>query len=146
MKSTTACGLLRATFAAAARLNFWFAASVDAKFILASIAPVENQPSPSVQPATSGGSNKVWFMLMSGDRTEPAENPVHPTSFIARTTNSAGHEYRVKKLELDSKAGEVNSTRRTGAMAVLELREFLCDRVDGVPDERLGVIDRDEDP
>ena len=75
-----------------ARLKRWFAASVDAKFIRASIAPVENQPRPRSQPLTSGGSNSVCPMLVSGVRAVSTENPFQPISLIARTTNSTGHE------------------------------------------------------
>jgi hypothetical protein len=56
MKLTSACGDCFDDAAAVASLNFWFDDSVDAKFIRASIMPVENHPCPSVQPATSGGS------------------------------------------------------------------------------------------
>src|ERR1019366_6692898 len=91
-KSTSACGLLRAPAAAAASLNFWLAASVEAKFIRASIAPVENQLWPSTHPATFGGSSSSYPMLMSGANVLSSEKPTHPASFIDRTTNSAGHE------------------------------------------------------
>src|SRR3954468_115235 len=80
--------------AARARLNFWFSASDAAKFIRASIVPVENHPCPSSHPATSGGSNSTWFMLISAAGDESTENPLQPTSFGARVTNPACHEYR----------------------------------------------------
>ena len=57
-------------------------------------------------------------MLMSGDNADPAENPVQPVSFIARTTNSTGQEYRVKKHEKVLNWLDVNSVRSTGAIAV----------------------------
>jgi len=65
---------------------------VDAKFIRASIAPVANQVCPASHPLTSGGSNSVWPMLASGASAVSTENPTHPMSLIARTTNSTGHE------------------------------------------------------
>lgn len=55
---------------------------------------------------------------MSGDNADPAENPFHPVSFIARTTNSTGQEYRVKKDEELLNSVDVNSVRSTGAIAV----------------------------
>ena len=75
-----------------ARLNFWFPASVDAKFMRVSMAPVENQSRPSDHPATSGGSKSCCPMLTSGDSVLPSEKPVQPVSFIAFTTYSTGHE------------------------------------------------------
>src|SRR5689334_4450053 len=99
MNATSACGLLRAPAAAEARRNFWFSASVDAKFMRASIAPVENQLCPSTQPATFGGSYSSCPMLIIGDSAVPTEKPVHPVSLMARTTNSAGHEYLVNSRD-----------------------------------------------
>src|SRR3954471_2384423 len=84
----------RTGVAARARLNFWLRASDEAKFIRASIVPVENHPCPTSHPATSGGSNSTWFMLISAAREVSTEYPLQPTSFTARVTNSAGHEYR----------------------------------------------------
>ncbi len=74
------------------RLNRWLTASVAAKFMRASIAPVENQPAPSSQPLTSGGSNSVCPMAVSGPRAASTEKPFQPTSLIARATNSTGQE------------------------------------------------------
>ena len=71
-------------------LNRWFDVSAAAKFIRASIAPVENQLWPRSQPETSGGSNSCCPMLVSGVSALFTENPAKPTSFIARTTNSTG--------------------------------------------------------
>ena len=52
--------------AASRRSNFWFVASCAAKFIRASIAPLENHAGPRSQPATSGGSKSCCPMLISG--------------------------------------------------------------------------------
>src|SRR6185503_5894372 len=57
-------------------------------------------------------------MFVSGDNVDPAEKPVHPVSFSARTTNSTGQEYRVKKHEKLLNSVDRNSVRSTGAMAV----------------------------
>src|SRR5688572_8386215 len=88
-------GVFRDGTAAVASLKRWFAASVAAKFMRASIAPVENQSGPSDQPATSGGSNSVWPMLASGVLALSIEKPFQPISRMARTTNSTGQAYRV---------------------------------------------------
>src|SRR5688572_1898300 len=48
-------GARRACVASRDRLNRWFEASIEAKFIRASMVPVENHSWPSDQPATSGG-------------------------------------------------------------------------------------------
>src|SRR5262245_31330628 len=77
--------------AALARLNRWLAASADAKFMRASIPPVENQAAPVSQPATSGGSYNVCPMLARGASASLTEKPVQPMSFSARATNSTGH-------------------------------------------------------
>ena len=57
-------------------------------------------------------------MLMSADNADPAENPSHPVSLIARTTNSTGQEYRVKKHEELLNSVDRKSVRNTGAIAV----------------------------
>src|SRR5258705_8093802 len=92
MKLTSACGDCFEEAAAAAILNFWFDDSVDAKFMRASIMPVENHPAPSVQPATSGGSKSCWPMLTRGDSVVASEKPVQPVSFRDRMTYSTGQE------------------------------------------------------
>ena len=74
------------------RVPLPLAASVAAKFVRASIVPVENQSAPSGHPPTFGGSKSSWPMLASGARTVSSEKPCQPTSRIARATNSAGHE------------------------------------------------------
>ena len=66
----------RATAASRARLNRWFWARAAAKFIRANIPPVENQPSPSSHPATSGGSKRDWPMASRGPRIASTEKPV----------------------------------------------------------------------
>ena len=79
-------------------MNFWFDATVAAKFMRASIWPVPNHARPSCQPATLGGSNSVCPMLVSGTRAESIENPFQPISLIVRITNSAGQAKRALKL------------------------------------------------
>src|SRR5476649_2131522 len=79
-------------FAAVASLNFWLPANCEAKFMRASIAPVENQDSPSDHPDTFGGSYRIWPMLDNGVSASDTENPTQPISLSARGTNSAGHE------------------------------------------------------
>ncbi len=77
------------------KLKRWFVARSAAKFIRASMPPLENQPGPSSQPLTSGGSKSCWPMLMSGLSALFTENPFQPTSFNDRATNSTGQEYRL---------------------------------------------------
>src|SRR3954470_7566845 len=91
---STPSAVIATGLAAVARRNFWLAASAEAKFIRASIAPVENQDCPRSHPATSGGSKSACPILLSGASVSPRENPVQPTSLSVRTTNSTGHEYR----------------------------------------------------
>src|SRR6185436_9261442 len=90
MKLSTACADPFAGCAAVPSRNFWFDASVDAKFIRASILPVENHNWPRSQPATSGGSNSCCPMFTSGVSADCADNPVHPVSLIDLTTYSTG--------------------------------------------------------
>src|SRR5258707_2943465 len=56
-------------------------------------------------------------MLESGPRALPSENPVQPTSLIARTTNSTGHAYRVKYVVGSQNSGDDNTSRITGFIA-----------------------------
>ena len=64
----------------------------EPKLLRASIVAVENQPAPTGQPPTFGGSNSSMPMLESGVFASSSEIPCQPTSLIARTTNSGGHE------------------------------------------------------
>ena len=56
MYSSTRSGVSRYGCASRARLKRWLPASVDEKFMRASIDEVEIQPGPVSQPFTSGGS------------------------------------------------------------------------------------------
>src|SRR6185436_638557 len=89
--ASSACGVRPSASSATASVSFWLAASVAAKFVRASIVPVENQPAPTGHPPTFGGSKSSWPMLASGERTLSSESPCQPTSLIARATYSVGH-------------------------------------------------------
>ena len=92
MYSSTRSGDWRYGCASRARLKRWLAASVEEKFIRASIDEVEIQSGPVPQPLTSGGSYSCWPMLVSGVIAVLTEKPVQPISLMARTTYSTGHE------------------------------------------------------
>src|SRR5690349_8668029 len=77
-----------------ARKFFWLDARVAAKFDRASIVDVENQLAPSGQPPTFGGSYNACPMLASGARARSSEKFCQPSSLMARTTYSTGHEKR----------------------------------------------------
>ena len=67
----------------AARKSFWLAASVAAKFVRASIVPVENHAAPSGHPPTFGGSKSCCPIAAIGDRALSTEKFCQPTSLIA---------------------------------------------------------------
>ena len=47
----------------------------------------------------------------------PTEKPFQPMSFSARTTNSAGHEYRVNSAVESQNSGESSTSRMTAFMS-----------------------------
>ena len=98
-------------------LNFWLLDSVAAKFIRSSMAPVETQPRPTAQPATSGGSKSCCPMFDSGESAEFTENPAQPISLTARTTISTGQLYRAYRCAGSLKRSDSSTVRTTTRMS-----------------------------